>query len=322
MEGYELPGYTLEEAMEKLELNHSEIKHEIHSGNLTCVAYMAGRSMLIFTAYQQGWTGHGQCTYRGHMSLHQSTISMLVDGDTISVGQGYGTLLDEDGISYWNSDYPFQSPTPHGPLIQWDNCDLDRLPLGRVRATPYPREHKAGHKVVEGLLKQISVGFDVPVDQADLDKLNPGKAANDHTLDFKKNSSIDPGALRIPKSEIERFSDKQKTQRETDKVLETIKEVTQKKPQQRENQLHSLIELILKAEPKITAKRVWAMIENDANSDDPVFDKDGILINVDAECIEWKSRYGTEQALSWGSFQPLLTKLKRSSLKSKLTASL
>jgi len=307
MEGYELPGYTLGEAMEKLGLNHSELKHEIHSGKLTCVAYMAGRSMLVFTAYKEGWIGHGQCSYRGHMSLHHDSISKLVDGDSINVGQGYGTLLDEGGISHWNPNYPFESPTPHGPLIQWDNCDLDRLPLGRVRATPFPREHKAGHKVVEGLLKQISVGFDVPVDQADLDKLNPGKAANDHALDFKNNSSIEPDALRIPKSEIKKFLEKAK-------VLDVINKITAKRPKQRENQLHDLISLIVSEEPKISAKRAWALIENDTNSDEPIFDEDGIVLNIDADCIEWKSCHGIEQTLSWGSFQPLLTRLKKASL--------
>lgn len=44
----------------------------------------------------------------------------------------------------------------------------------------------------------------------------------------------------------------------------------------------------------------------------PVFDSESILQKVDAECIEWRSRNGTEQSLKWGSFQDLLSKLKKS----------
>jgi len=311
MEGYELPGYTLAEAMEKLGLNQTDLKHEVHTGNLTPVVYIAGRSMLLLSSREEGWIGHGSCSYRGHMLVHSDTILKLLDGETVTFATSRGRLLDNSGVSNWQTAYPFKSPTPHGPLSQWCNGDLERLPLSNMAATFYPKENDAVHKVVGGWMESLSQGFGVDFDQADLDKLNPNQAANDHTLDFKKNSDIAPRDLRIPKSEIERFTGKLKAQQESAKALEAIKSVTQKKPQQRENQLHNLIELILTEEPKISAKRAWAMIESDSTSDEPVFDKDGILLNVDADCIEWQSRHGAEQTLSWGSFQPLLTKLKR-----------
>jgi len=311
MEGYELPGYTLAEAMEKLELNQSDLKHEVHTGNLKAVVYIAGRSILLFSAREEGWIGHGSCTYRGHMLVHSDTILKLLDAETVTFATSRGRLLDNSGVSNWQTAYPFKSPTPHGPLNRWLDGDLDRLPFSHMAATFYPTEHDSIHKVVGDLMESFSQGFGAKIDQADLDKLNPNNAANDQKLDFKKNSGIEPKDLRIPKSEIERFTGKLKTQQQADKALEAIKTVTQKKPQQRENQLHNLIQLILTEEPKISAKRAWAVIENDASSDEPVFDKDGILLNVDADCIEWQSRHGAEQTLSWGSFQPLLTKLKR-----------
>jgi len=311
MEGYELPGYTLEEAMEKLGLNQTDLKHEIHTGNLKPVVYIAGRSMLLLSSREEGWVGHGSCHYRGHMLVHSDAILRLLDGETVTFATSRGRLLDSSGVSNWQTSYPFKSPTPHGPLIEWVNGDLDRLPLSHMAATFYPMEHDSIHKVVGGFMDSLSKGFGVEIEQADMDKLNPNNTENEHRLNFNKNSTIAPDALRIPKSEIERFTTELKAQQETHKALEAIKTIAKKKPQQRENQLHSLIELILKTEPKITAKRVWAMIKNNTNSDDPIFDKDGILINVDAECIEWRSRYGKEQSLTWTSFQALLTRIRK-----------
>lgn len=91
-----------------------------------------------------------------------------------------------------------------------------------------------------------------------------------------------------------------------------IENMTHLKPKQRESQLHNLVNRILDTEPQIAAKRAWALIEQDVDNDEPIFDSENILQQVDAHCIEWRSRHGAEQSLTWGSFQGLLSKLKKS----------
>lgn len=65
------------------------------------------------------------------------------------------------------------------------------------------------------------------------------------------------------------------------------------------------------AYPEIKAKDVWKIIEKDSLNDEPLFDTENIIQQIDSDCIEWRSRFGKEQSLSWSSFQPVISKLKK-----------
>ena len=96
------------------------------------------------------------------------------------------------------------------------------------------------------------------------------------------------------------------------KVIQTVKEPRGAKTgDERENQLHTLIERIVRANPNITAREAWRLIQHDAEADQPFYDHEGILSVVDDDCIEWSSHHGNEDSLNRKSFTTRLSKIKK-----------
>jgi hypothetical protein len=134
-------------------------------------------------------------------------------------------------------------------------------------------------------------------------------------LDFRTNSLFRQEDLRIPSSEIARYKEQLSEQAKANKVAEAIAPIVTKTRRTRENQLHELIERILAHKPDISAKDAWTIIQSDSEKEERLFDTYNILDRVDANCIEWTSRGGEYQAMTWKSFQAKLSQIKKNVIK-------
>lgn len=311
MEEIHGPYYSIEEAHEILSMRPSELGHAIRTQAITPVVYTKNRRMLIFS--HRNWLnwGHASCMYKGHLKLPASHIAMLFDGDPIRLNEDYCTLLDPEGLQNYSTSYPFKRLTPRDWLHDWHPIELDRLALDAARATPLPDEGRSIIDLVSHFTKLTKkTGKDgTPLDTQALLK----EDLNRLVFNFKANSIFEPQDLRIPASEIKKYR-QQLAGTSANPLIENIpksNETTASKS--RTNQLHTLIKNILKAHPKVTAKVAWKLISDDAKNDEPLFDTEGILQLVDHQCIEWKSRHGKTQVMTWASFEPLLSKLKSQS---------
>jgi len=309
---YRGPCYSLVETQQLLNLNPTELRYEIDNKAIQAVVYTKPRMMLLFQrGKDEGWTGFGKCQYRGHYSLHLSVVQRLLDNEKIHIGKGSGRLLDHNGISHLTTDYPFKMDLPHDPFTAWRTLEAEAIKthIDRLAATPFPKEGESGLKMFEDFMITIAEDLGKKENAENYKRQYQGPEL---VLNFNIHSEFKPEDLRIPKSEIDRFITSLELQQTEAKAEKAVEKITRLKPQQRESQLHHLVNRILDTEPKIAAKRAWALIEQDASSDEPVFDSESILQQVDADCIEWCSRNGAEQSLTWGSFQGLLSKLKKS----------
>jgi len=325
MNSYEAPCYTLDETEQALSLNRSELIHALRTGTIEAVVYVKGRSMVLFSPKKDGsWIGHATCRYRGHMTLHRSYILQLADGDNITVGAGWGRLLDEEGVDQWTTQYPFKSPPPHNKFSKWIEARLDILPLRKMASTPTPLEHKAVHiftrDMMGGILRTVQAFAGEKVDQnpeiieeylSSQEKQN--HELNDHELNFDKHSEFTPDDLRIPASEIKRYQLRSMISSKPHLSL-----ATQPPKNTRENQLHSLIERALEIEPEASAKELWRALQADSNIDIPQLDTDNIITQIDDSCIEWRSRHGAEPSMKWASFKVTVSKIKKR-VKTKVT---
>ncbi len=312
MKDYQGPCYSLSEAQQQLNINRTELRYEIDNRAIQAVVYTKPRVMLLFQyGKDDGWIGFGKCQYRGHYSLHLSSVQRLLDNEKIHIGKGSGRLLDRNGISHLSTDYPFKMNLPHDSFTEWRTLGDESIKahVDRLAATPFPKEGESGLKVFEDLMISIADGMGKSKNSENYERQYQGPEL---VLNFNTNSEFAPEDLRIPKSEINRYKASLESQQSEHNAEKAIEKIALLKPKQRESQLHNLVNRILDKEPQIAAKRAWALIEQDANSDDPIFDSESILQQVDANCIEWCSRNGTEQSLTWGSFQGLLSKLKKS----------
>lgn len=296
MENYQLPCYTFKEAQQALSLNRSELIHALQSEKITGVVYVKARPILLFSPRVDGtWYGYASCVYRGHLTLHKTFIMQLTDGDTITVGRNWGRLLDDIGVTHWNSQYPFKGPLPHNKISRWVGGDLDRLPLIKMAATPMPVEKEPTTDLLETL-----TNFLTPKESAESSK-EYSPVMTDWALDFDKNSKFTPEDLRIPSSEIKRYQIS----------LKISGEPSDRNPKKsRENQLHTLIERAIRIEPKASAKKLWQVMQKDVGSDSPIIDTDNIIQRMDELCIEWQSRNNVDQVLKWESFNTIVSRIR------------
>jgi len=339
MQNYSTPCYTLAETMEILGLRQSELHHAILNQNLRAVVYTKARPMLLFLRNKDmTWEGLAICTYRGHISTPPNVIATLLDEAKYKIGKGSVTLLDPTGISNWSIDYPYTRPLPHPPITDWKPigqslaiaqsrgiADLKQLwPIGQNRpigqedvplyacaATPLPQEFepasaraKAVREEYEAAIKAIAEGsFKAPnLNTVDINQLQ---------LDFDSKSEIRQEDLRVPASEIARYKEHLFEQNKANKIAEVIEPIASATQRRRDSQLHDLIEKIIEKRSDISAKDAWGIIQKDSELDDRLFDTDHILEIVDGNCIEWTSRNGASQSMTWGSFQAKLSQIKK-----------
>lgn len=307
--------------------------------------------LLFLRNEDGSWEGLASCTYRGHLSFTSEFILKLLDQPTITLGAGSCLLLDVDGISNWSMAYPFKRPIPHLPIASWNPIEIDRaigvsraiakrryeqqlsianaqpidqtsessflVPIGQHRpiaqrtvplygcaATPCPVEFESMSEVFIDWLDKLEAIKDTA------SMIGAPRKPKTLKLDFNKNSQFSYEDLRIPASEINRYKAAVEDRARAEKIAQLLPPASQT-VKRRGNQLHMLINRILDSDSSISAKLAWKLIQADVDLDSPLFDTDNILQAVDDDCIEWRSRYGVDQSITWASFQPLLAKLKR-----------
>ncbi len=294
------PFYTLTEAQDKLGLTESEIRYELERQSFRATVFTKPRSMLLFEIDGEGyWIGRGVCEYRGHCALLHPELLKLLDLNTIELGERFILLVEPKGIQSFSQKYPLKGSNYPHPLIGWEPTTLDTLKsyILDFAATPVPLEYEPPLKDIDSLIKTVTNGAFNP---------NLGRSEPDYLYDFDRYSKFSFDDIRIPAVEIERFKERRND-------IQKERQLKQEKELQgeRENQLHTLIGRVLTKHPKIKAKDAWRMLELDWEADEPQFDKDGIIQNMDIQCIEWRSKHGSDSSLSYASFAPLLSKLRK-----------
>jgi hypothetical protein len=301
MEG---PWYTLTEIAEKLDIKASELHHLISNKKITPVVYTKPREFLLFIPKDTGWTGFAVCQYRGHLSLHYNHLMSLLDGDPVTIGRGYGSLIEGNGVQYWRSQYPFKKPLPHKPLTEWKEVEQDSISIQRFSATPSPSERvprniqiKKGAALIQATIinsQRIKNG-EVPHPTPAFDL-----GGDDDLVLYFEGEPFQPDDLRIAASELERLRPTE------DKRLNNYKTEGQ-----RTNLLHELILRIMLNNPEIKARAVWKIMEEDNEMLPPIYDADNIIDSINASELSWRSVYDNVQFLKKTSLSPLISKLKK-----------
>ncbi|MBQ0780907.1 MAG: hypothetical protein KBT79_08895 [Thalassolituus oleivorans] len=298
------PWYLLNEAQAKLSLSRSELNYLIIEKQIQPVVYTLPCWFLLFRHHQTGWTGFASCQYRGHLALPYHCIIHLLDGANLILGAESGTLLENNGVLAWQSQYPFKKPLPHAPLTEWMPAERNVFELSKFAVTPYPRE---GYDLLNVIGHGATAYKATEAGNPTLAAAHVEQLMEPTKLFFNDSSLFSPENLRIPASEINRYQRQQEALLSGEKTpVESLES-----SKQRENQLHALIERIISKHPDFSAKKVWKVITEDCLRDEPLYDHEDILIIVDANCIEWKSRHGKEQSLTYLSFVSVLSRIKK-----------
>ncbi len=128
-------------------------------------------------------------------------------------------------------------------------------------------------------------------------------------LNFHTNSLVKIEDIRFSSSEISRLlSTLSPETNDTEPKPET--NTPPCLPGKRVSQLHQLIFDAMFYNPSASTLDLWDLIQQDSESDTPLYDQDGIIKIMDTACIEWRSRNGVNQSMLWGSFVTRVSTLK------------
>ena len=287
------PWYTLAETLELLGIRDSELRYLLQKKALAPVLYSTERSWLLHRRGREGWTGYGLCRYRGPVLAHPDIIGKLLDGESAYIGTGGGKLLEPDNISRMAFSYPYKCELPHGPLVAWKTERASRDEIMGCLATPAPEEITPPAYLLNELvekLKELPGAPDMP-SRAPVDE---------YKLNFTTGKPFEPSDIRIPKSEIESY------QREVAAGIPPDKG----SPKKRVNALHEILLALIQAHPDTPDKSLWTILQNDVEADVPVFNRAGLITEMDDLCIEWRGSKGKPQSLKFESFSPTLSRLR------------
>jgi hypothetical protein len=319
------PWYTFEEAQELLSFNRSELLHEIDNGSIRPVVTTKQRLFLVFKRDEdQHWLGLGVCRYRGCLTLHPNTILSLLEQGEVYLRNGSGRFLELQKVTEWQSSYPFKQPPPFGVLKKWEGRFREDVDLSKYAVTPLPEERRSNeaalYKMMDSFSSALGSISDIGAKNAPkrtlaeepyMRELAAKAEARPVILDFKTNSLFKKEDLRIAVSEIERFKTAIVSDREIALELQPVAQATSGLEGKRTNQLHQLFLRALEANPSAKTKQLWSVIQEDWESDSPLYDSERIITNMDEFCVEWRSDYYNDQAFKRSSFGPVLSKLKK-----------
>ncbi len=299
MEDYRAPCYPFSEALTKLDLSPAELSYEIDRGSIEAVVYTPSRNLLLFRHDKNNqWIGFATCQYRGHLLVHKSFIQLLIDNQNSHLGKATARVLDIDGVTHLSTEYPFKYESMHAPFSEWKSFPPEELTryISKLGAVPMPREQEHGMKIIQDLVHSFTGNK-----KKDPIKIHEGP---DLVLNFQENSKFSKNDLRIPCSEISRFNRNKKINRPKPVAVDT-------KSGKRSSQALELIKRVFLENPSYSSNQLWNIIREDCDTDEPLYDTDYILINVDSECIEWKSTYGNEQSMKRGRFSNVISQLRK-----------
>lgn len=313
------PWYTFEEAQELLSFNRSELLHEIDTGSIRPVVTTKQRSFLVFMRdVNKYWLGLGVCRYRGCLTLHPNTITTLLEHGEVNLNAGSGSFLEPHKVSNWNANYPFKQQPPFEVIKDWYGREVEDVDLRRCAVTPLPEERASNEVTLSNLMNGFSNLMETiasqPPKQAEdpyLSDLAAKAEARPAMLDFKTNSLFKKEDLRIAASEIERFRAAIVPDLQEEQESPPVKQTTSRLEGKRTSQLYELFCRALEANPSVTAKQLWSIIQDDWESDTPLYDSESIITNMDESCVEWRSDHYNDQALKRSCFGPVLSKLKK-----------
>lgn len=306
--------YTLEDARQLLGLNRSDLNSVIENKKLVPVLFTASRQFLsIKHRGQNDWQGLAVFSYRGHVQVAHSTIVRLLDNHSVNIGAALIKILDVAGVGNISSQNPYVSSLPLSPLIEWSGSES--VEVGGVLsnlAAPMPKEIK---DTIQKSLSPLALLADTDSPSAELAKQlwsNSQKLDNEiikPKLNFTENSHFHIDDLRIPLAAIESFKrHAEKQEAEAVSNIEQAKAI----PRVRENQLHNLVISILNDNPAIKLRDVWRIIREDCYRDEPLYDVDNILLEVDGKCIEWVSKNDYQQSCTYKTMGNLVSKFSKS----------
>lgn len=326
--------YTLEEAERRFGLSFENFKYLIQESQITPVFYLENQQYIVGSWHKGiGFVGHASVFYKGLVHLHHDTQLALINKGRVRALE-FG-LIKRQNMQHIDVSYPFRTPTPNTFLHSWEPLDKQALLERPLGARLFPKEGinllELVGSLVEGIadISQKAKETDI-VEKADGFEITPNSNLKPESekFDIKDQNQLlkttdilvlhqDLVRLGIIKEQPVPLSQElgQEQAQIENKAIETKPDElpAPETPKKRSNQLTELLERILLANPKISAKEAWRVLEDEVSKDldERTYDTDGILKDVSHSEIAWQSRYGNSSITKLSTFDSSVSRAKK-----------
>jgi hypothetical protein len=296
---------TLEEAAGISTRPQSQIQQWIEGGHVGASVYVPEQQFLVYSKdLDGGLIGHAVCVYRGLVHAQMEVLEPMLDGERVSLDAAALSPDQPENIRSWNTRRPF-SAMPIGNISGWEPKMYESKIFGLAYVTPLPEEHKSFAAQLAGIAEELPESTKPNEFIDGLLKITSEKNGSSN-LNYKTDRKYGLADLRVWYGDVAEFMG----ERKESKFKPHSRQLPEDCPQERQDQFTQLLWALLRENIEISAREAWMRIKKDANSDDPVYDTESILLHADADGAIWNDRDNQERQVNRSSFQTRLSRLK------------
>jgi hypothetical protein len=308
------PWYTVEEAQEILALRYSELRYHLDNGDIFACVYTKTRHLMaVIPMAKQAPEGLATLHYNGHLTFSNKFILKLLDEGEFKL-LPYCTLLEENKITNWSSEYPYEVPAPNSSVSAWyrdiqeDNEQeqyfVPRKQERKKYYIPFKEESDHAFSMLAKSFGRASSDAAKEGWSEDWKKLYQDLSEAPKVYSAGENEKWNKQDIRIAKSEIERFQS-------PTQIAEVI-DSTEKQEGERIHLHHHLVLRIMRKKPGIAAREIWKVLQHDFHDAEiPLYDSDNIIRAIDAKEFIWESASGNVKPFLKTALPSLVSRLKQ-----------
>ncbi|MBG9989645.1 hypothetical protein [Pseudoalteromonas sp. NZS37] len=304
--------YRLDELEKRFDLSFSDVLYLVENSKLDLAFRLADNKFIIGGwAKGNGFIGYASVKYSGFASITQKDQLTLLSKHKTNCK--YFWLLNKDKIVSANYDYPFESKTPNTFLHTWQPKQPSDISWDKIPAKLFPKEQEhtlhSFKNAMTNTFKALGAEQSKPNEyEKEFDARIPKVQFYSEGINFGLTD------ICILHTDLVKAGITNKLE----VVIPPIPTSSQlnQTPKTRTDDFHDLLIRLVDAEPELTAKEYWRLLENEAEDIEGfrVFDKYNLLIEVSGNHIKWQDRNKKiRKSISFSSFSNRLTKVRKSS---------
>lgn len=279
--------YSLSE-IELLNLSKDDICYWVQQRKIRISVFIPERQYIAVAPYTEGKVGQCVLLYEGIVTLSCDDSIELLHKCTLPVT--HVTLANRAKAMLVSRKYPYKSPMPNQFISSWESHKLGELPEHDIEAIFSGNEiENMANRVLE-MLQKSPVAYPKTFIQKGVEVIN-----QDRVL-FQHRHLVEAGLIAP-----------QTVQKEL------VQDGKGRLSGQRVSDFHELLARILNTDLKTSTKRCEAILRNEVSL--PVIEREldykGILIDISATELVWKSSRGNRQTFKLSSLGPTLSNIKK-----------
>ncbi|WP_394129659.1 hypothetical protein [Shewanella maritima] len=292
--------YRLSELNETCGLSDADIQYLSTDTEVSFCLYCQSTDVLIGGWVKGKFSCFGQAKYAGLISMTKNQQTELFEKSKIYVGSS--TILQQNKISHYSTDYPFTVEVPNTVIEKWLATPFDKIPFEYMPFYFYPQERTSMLKEFENMCKGVASSRDTST------PCEPPKPLKKELFHHSQSFTLDDAC--ITSEELKKansyFSRNIRNNLEDDEPKQLANST-----QKNSRPIDLLLQTMLEQYPDEQASQIWNRLGEDILNDPRQFDTDEIIDEIGNDILYWFDIKSELKQMKKKSFYNLIRELKK-----------